>query len=175
MPFIPASANLNQLDEGSNFSHRISYVDITGLSKPVTITASQENETVNVDSNTISGKYTNVFNYEVKYRTFNDKLVTVNNWKSVVQAIVDQKLFQIYSYTRDGDAYKDYHYTATANSESFVYTIAVTNNFSPGRNQLVKLTNFTTYQKQLLVKWINNYKDNVSWKNYIQNIIDWES
>lgn len=175
MPFLPANANLNQLEEEANFSHRITYVSPFGISMPVTITPSEQNSTVSVDSNTISGKYTNVFNYQIKYRTFDDKLITVDTWKAVVQAIVDQKLFQIYSYTRDKDQHKDYLYTATANNESFVYTIAVTNNFSPGRNQLVKLTNFTVYQKQLLVKWINTYKDTVSWKNYIEKIIDWES
>lgn len=175
MPFLPATANLNQLEEEANFSHRITYISPLGVGMPVTITASKANDTVIVNSNTISGKYTSVFNYQIKYRTFDDKLVTVNNWNSVIQAIADQKLSQMYSYTRDNDQYKDYTYTASANNESFVYTISVTNNFSPGRNQLVKLTNFTVYQKQLLIKWINSYKDTISWKNYIEKIIDWES
>lgn len=175
MPFIPATANLNQLEEEANFSHRISYVDPLGVSQPVTITATTPNDTVSVSGNTISGNYTNVFNNEIKYRTHDDKLITVDNWRSVVNAIANHTLFEIYSYTRDADQYKDYTYTATAGTETFTYTIVVNNNWSAGRNQLVKLTNFTSYQQQFLIKWINNYQGTVSWKNYIEKIIDWES
>lgn len=175
MPFIPATVNLNQLEEEANFSHTIRYVSPLGVSMPVTITPSETNQTVSISDNIISGKYTSVFNYQIKYRTFDDKLLTVNNWPAVVQAIANRKLFEIYSYTKDTAQHKDYTYTATANSESFTYTIAVNNSWSAGRNQLVKLTNFTSYQKQFLIKWINNYQGTISWKNYIEKIIDWES
>ena len=44
--FLPASTNLNQLDELKNLRHTITYTDLFGVSYPVTVTAVDTNSTV---------------------------------------------------------------------------------------------------------------------------------
>ncbi len=82
MPFEPATTLLNTLDEFKNLSHTITYIGYigsVGTSYPVTITALDDNDTINVSGNTISGFYSNSFDDFIHYRNKDDTFTTVNN------------------------------------------------------------------------------------------------
>jgi hypothetical protein len=55
------------------------------------------------------------------------------------------------------------------------YHINVDNDWNSGRNQLIKYTNLTKYQKDYLVQWINSNSDKVTWINNVLEAVDWEN
>jgi hypothetical protein len=183
MAFIPATTQLNTLNEFKNLSHTITYVETIGASGigggityPVTITTAMPNNTITISGNTISGYYSESFEDEISYRTVDDKFVTVNKWQDIVYAISAGSLSQIYLYKADTRPRIVYSYLATAaNGATQTYTINVDNNWTPGRNQLIKYTNLTKYQQEILVEWININTDKIPWVNQVMATIDWEN
>jgi len=185
MAFIPSSTVLNTLYELKNLSHTITYVEITGAtgigggtstSYPVTVTTAMPNDTVTVLSNTISGYYSDSFSNEISYRTVDHRLITVNKWSDIVLAIADGILADVYYYKADTRTRIVYSYVATSsNGATQTYTINVDNDWTTGRNQVIKFTNLTKYQQKILTLWINNNSDKVAWANNILDIIDWEN
>jgi hypothetical protein len=176
MAFLPELSTLNTLNELKNLSHTITYVEgISGLTYPVTITTTMPNNTINISGDTISGYYSESFEDEISYRTVNDTFVTVNKWQDIVNAIVAQSLSEIYLFRADTRSRIVYSYLATANGNTKTYTINVDNDWTPGRNQLIKYTNLTKYQQQILVEWININTDKVPWVNQVIATIDWEN
>jgi len=184
MAFSPSSTVLNTLYELKNLSHTITYTDTsgatgaTGFGTPytVTVTTSMPNHTVTVSGNTISGYYSDSFDNEISYRTVDHNFVTVNKWSDIVIAIADGILADVYYYKADTRTRIVYSYLATAsNGATQTYTINVDNDWTSGRNQLIKFTNLTKYQQEILVLWINNNSDKVAWANNILDIIDWEN
>lgn len=184
MAFSPSSTVLNTLYELKNLSHTITYTDTSGASGatgfgtsyPVTVTTTMPNDTVMVSGNTISGYYSDSFNNEISYRTVDHRLITVNKWEDIVIAIADGILADVYYYKADTTTRIVYNYLATAsNGATQTYTINVDNNWTTGRNQVIKFTNLTKYQQEILVLWINNNSDKVAWANNILDIIDWEN
>ena len=184
MPFIPSLTTLNTVNELKNISHTITYVESTGASGigggtdtfyPVTITTTMPNGTVNISGDTISGYYSDSFNNEIKYRTVDDMFVTVNKWQDIAYAIAAESLSELYYYKADTTVRKIYSYTATANGNSQTYTINVDNDWTFGRNQLIKYTNLSSYQQNILVEWINNNIGKVKWLNNVLEVIDWEN
>lgn len=147
MPFSPSVTVLNTLNEFQNLSHIITYTSPgasgatgAGVSYPVTITASESNPTIVISGNTISGYYSDVFVGEIGYRTINDQFVSVNNWQDVEDAISDGSLSEIYYYYADPRINYVYSYTASANGETQIYTITVTNDWTYGRDQLLNVS-----------------------------------
>jgi hypothetical protein len=184
MAFSPSLSVLNTLYELKNLSHSITYTDTSGASGatgfgtpyPVIVTTSMPNDTVTVSGNTISGYYSDSFDNEISYRTVDHQLVTVNRWEDIVIAIADGILADVYYYKADTTTRIVYSYLATAsNGATQTYTINVDNDWTSGRNQLIKFTNLTKYQQEILVLWINNNSDKVAWANNILDIIDWEN
>jgi hypothetical protein len=184
MPFFPSSTTLNTLNEFKNLSHSITYTDTSGASGatgfgtsyPVTVTTAMPNDTIIVSGNTISGYYSDSFDNEISYRTFDHRLITVNKWEDIVIAIADGILADVYYYKADTTTRIVYSYLATAsNGATQTYTINVDNDWTSGRNQVIKFTNLTKYQQEILVLWINNNSDKVAWANNILDIIDWEN
>jgi hypothetical protein len=183
MAFYPTVTTLNTINELKNLSHTITYVETTGatgvvgsdVSYPVTVTTSMPNNTIYVVDNSISGYYSDAFNNEIKYRTVDDKFVTVNKWQDIALAIASGSLSELYYYKADTTNRIVYTYTATANGHSQTYTINVDNDWTFGRNQLIKYTNLSAYQQKILVEWINNNIDKVKWLNNVVDVIDWEN
>ena len=166
--FLPASTNLNQLDELKNLRHTITYTDLFGVSYPVTVTAVDTNSTVSVSGATISGYYTDSFTNDIQYRTPSDTFVNVPKW----QDINSNELSEMVYYKADTTAFKEYTYTATANGESKTYTIVVTNNWTYGRDMLIRYTNEVKY-KSIYITWINSTGGAVTWTNGSSNTTDW--
>lgn len=184
MPFIPSTTQLNTVNELKNLSHTITYVETTGASGvgggsstfyPVAITTTMPNTTINIAGDTINGYYSDAFNNEIKYRTVDDQFVTVNKWQDIAYAIAAESLSELYYYKADTTTRIVYNYIATANGQSQTYTINVDNDWTFGRNQLIKYTNFTKYQQKILVEWINSNIDKVKWLNNVIEVIDWEN
>lgn len=176
MAFIPATTQLNTLNEFKNLSHTITYVESLGAAYPVTITTAMPNITVTISGNTISGYYSESFEDEISYRTVDDRFVTVNKWQDIVYAIAAGSLSEIYLYRADTRSRIVYSYLATAaNGATQTYTINVDNDWTPGRNQLIKYTNLTRYQQEILVEWININTDKIPWVNQVMATVDWEN
>jgi hypothetical protein len=190
MAFIPESSVLNTINELKNLSHTITYKETIGASGgmamgivgggtatyPVTVTTDMPNSTITVSGDTISGYYTNCFEDQISYRTVDDRFVTVNKWQDIVNAIVTETLSEIYYYKADTRREIIYTYIATAsNGSTKTYTINVENDWTHGRNQLVKYTNLTRYQQKILVEWININTDKIPWVNQVMAAVDWEN
>ena len=166
--FIPSNTNLNQLDELKNLSHTITYTDLLGVSYPVTVTAVDTNATVNVSGASITGYYTDSFTNDIQYRTPNDEFVNVSKWNDIDISKLDELIY----YKADTTPYKEYSYIAEANGESKTYVITVTNNWTPGRDMLVRYVN-ATKQEAVTITWINNTDKPVDWLNNNYDTITW--
>jgi len=184
MPFFPSSTTLNTVNELKNLSHTITYVEVTGasgisggtsISYPVIVTAVVPNTTINVSNNIISGYYTDCFDNEISYRTVDDRFITVSRWQDIAYAIAAESLSELYYYKADTTTRIVYNYTATANGNSQTYTINVDNDWTNGRNQLIKYTNLTKYQQEILGEWININTKKIPWVNQVVAVIDWEN
>lgn len=137
MAWSPVSSNLGSVDEGVSFSHPITYVDASLISYPVTITASETYSTVSTAGSTISGYYTDSFNYTVEYIDDSGKLDTVSKFSS----ININSLHEMVSYKASMVGSKTITYTANAmNGQTIVatqiYTKTITNNWTSGKNLL---------------------------------------
>lgn len=173
MPFEPINTNLNTLDEFKNLSHTIRYYQEVGLVKtyyPVTITALDMNSTINVVGDTISGYYSDAFDNSIHYRNKDDTFTTVFKFEQ----IDTEKLYGIHHYDADENRTKIYSYLAEANGDQQVYTVTVTNNWTNGRNQLLKYSNPGKYQEISCV-WINNSTTFIPWINTSGQTITWEN
>jgi hypothetical protein len=170
MPWEPETTNLNTLDEFKNLSHTIRYYGYLGSVAnyyPVTIEAVEENSTINVSDDTISGFYSDAFDNEIHYRNKDDTFTTVNKFE---QIDTDKNYDGIYHYNADMNRTKIFNYIASSNGETKNYTITVTNNWTNGRNQLVKFNNPSAYQETVCI-WNNG----VPWVNIDGQTITWEN
>lgn len=173
MRFEPVNTNLNSLDEFKNLFHKITYTGYVGsvaTNYPVTVTAVETNTTVNVSDDTISGYYSDSFDHDIHYRNKDDTFTTVHKFEQ----IDEEAMHGIYHYNADENRTKVYSYIASANGEQKTYTITVTNNWSSGRNQLLKYSNPTKYQEKVCV-WVNNNSTIVPWNNTNNGTVTWEN
>ena len=69
---------------------------------------------------------------------------------------------------------KIFNYIATAESETKNYTITVTNNWTNGRNELVKFNNPGAYA-EVTCSWTNNSDSSITWQNINGDNINWEN
>lgn len=188
--FSPPNTTLTTVGENQNIRHSIIYVQSTtptygetrtGVStggimhQNVVITTNMPNPTITITGNRISGYYTDPFENSISYRTVDDNFVTVSKWQEIAMAIANGTLSELYYYKADVRPRIIYTYTATWNGQSKQYQINVDNNWMAGRNQLIKVTNLTRYQRDLLVQWINNNSDKAPWANNVLNILDMEN
>lgn len=173
MPFEPANTNLNTLDEFKNLSHTIRYYGYVGSAVtyyPVTIMALDENSTINVDGDTISGYYSDAFDSTIHYRNKDDTFTTVDKFKD----INTDTLYGIHHYDADENRTKVYSYLAQANADEKLYTITVTNNWTNGRNQLLKYSNPSAYES-ITCSWLNTSTTSITWTNSNGEPIVWEN
>lgn len=189
MAFYPKDALLTSVHEQENIAQTIVYITDTtptygatgvgvstgGQAYPVTVVALTANPTVVVTNNYISGYYTNVFNNEIRYRTKDDQFVTTTLWTDVTTAIANDTFSDLYYFKADPRPIVTFSYVASASTATRTYTINVENDWMTGRNKLIKYTNFTRYQQEILVRWINNNSDRVTWFNKVFETVDWEN
>jgi hypothetical protein len=168
--FLPSSTNLNQLDELVNLSHTITYTSLLGGSFPVTVTAVDTNQTVNVSGATISGYYSDSFVNDIQYRTPQDTFVNVPKWDEINLQELDELIY----YKADTTPFKEYTYIATANGESKTYVVTVTNNWTPGRDELLRYVGITKGEQVVsAITWINSSATPVTWVNSAATTINW--
>ena len=177
MPFSPASTTLNTLNEFTNLNHTITYtetVGATGLfagtttSYPVTITVVTPNDTVTVASNTISGYYSEAFVNDIKYRTKSDTFVNVPKFKDINTETLSEMIY----YYADTTVRKIFQYIATANSVSQTYTINLDNDWTSGRDELLKYAKPSKYTA-ISITWINNSSGSITWTNGASETLTW--
>lgn len=170
--FLPEAINLNTVNEQQNLSHQITYVDSFGIFLPVTVVAEISNPTIIVSGNSISGSYTEAFEHFVRYRTNQDTFKEVRRFREVNL----EELYGIYHYEADRTLQIIYNYTATAsNGAAKQYTITVTSNWTPGRNELIRYVNNAFYEDNIKATWINNSNQNVPWRVSSGSALDWEN
>jgi hypothetical protein len=177
MPFSPSTTSLNTLNEFKNLSHTITYVSGglpgatgAGVSYPVTITASESNPTINISGNIISGFYSDVFVGEIAYRTVDDQFITVTTWQAIEDAVNNGTLSEINYYYADTRVNYIYTYTAASNGETQTYTITVTNDWTYGRDQLLR---YVHPSQSTGIIWINSSGQTITWKNTAGNTVTW--
>lgn len=167
MPWTPASTLLLTTDEFKNFSNSITYTSLLGLSEPVTITALDQNDTVNVLGNNISGYFSESFtNSEIQYRTFNDTFVNVSKFSDINTADLDELIY----FKPDPTISQTYSYLATSTSSSQTYTIVVTNNWSVGRDTLLR---YIASNSSISITWNNSAGNIVGWTNSSGQTLNW--
>ena len=176
---------LDTIDAGKNIDHTITYEyvdEITSqtLTYPVTIVAGEENLTVSTANGRIVGYYTDPFDISVNYLNTNKQNTTVDSFSK----IDTNNLYQLYSYEPNTDQQKTYTYTAIAyDTEPTIpvevartdYTVVLTNNWTYGRNQLLKYTNSSRYQNQISVSWTNQFGQPIPMINSSGKQITWEN
>jgi len=178
MPWDPILTNLNTLDEFKNLSHTIRYFEEFGVAPaltqtyyPVTITAVVDNSTINIAGDTISGYYSDAFDNDIYYRNKDDTFTTVKKFEQ----INNNNLYGIYHYDADENRTRVYSYIATASTGATqTYTITVTNNWTNGRNNLIKYNNPEKYN-DIVVPWINNSGVAITWINSNNQTVLWEN
>jgi len=187
--FSPPNTTLTTVSENQNVRHNILYIEDTtptygatgvgvstgGIAHHAVITTTMPNPTIVINDNTITGYYTDPFDNTISYRTVDDKFVTVKKWQDIAMAIANGTLSELYYYKADPRQRIVYTYTASYSDHTKEYQINVDNDWMAGRNQLIKVTNLSRYQKDLLVQWINNNSDKAPWANNVLNILDIEN
>jgi hypothetical protein len=141
-----------------------------GGSFPVTVTAVDTNQTVNVSGATISGYYSDSFVNDIQYRTPQDTFVNVPKWDEINLQELDELIY----YKADTTPFKEYTYIATANGESKTYVVTVTNNWTPGRDELLRYVGITKGEQVVsAITWINSSATPVTWVNSAATTINW--
>ena len=105
MAWTPSTTALGSTDENVNISFTPTYIDdsidpITGLAGttalPVTITATEAHPTITVGSS-ISGYYSDSFDYEITYKNINRQMVNTTKF-SFIKIQAEMRFFVGYCY-----------------------------------------------------------------------------
>lgn len=171
MAWTPTSTLLLTTDEFKNFSKSISYTDALGVVEPVTITAVNANDTVTVLSNTISGYFSESFlDTQIQYRTFNDTFIDVPKFTDINIAELDELIH----FNPDPTLSETYSYLATSTTSSQTYTIVVTNNWSVGRDTLLRyIAANIEANSGIAITWNNTSSNIVGWTNSSEQTLNW--
>ena len=168
MGWSPSNTTLATVDERDTFSFTITYTDdITQQSEDVTITANDPDSNVVITNNNIAGKYEDVFDQTIKYRTKQDTFVEVQKWSE----INTEELYGVYHFIQDTATTRTYTFEATAGSASQTYSIIVNNDIDYDKRQLARYVNPTG----LIVTWTNAAGDIVEWVNNNNETVVWET
>lgn len=173
--WTPSASQLNTVNEFNNLSHTISYTDELGVSHPVTITAVEDNVSVNVSGNTISGYYSYVFENTIFYRTiFDDPNVDEFYEVTYFTELPTDQEYQLYHFHPDMRSRKTYSYIASAGSATQTYTINVDNDWSYYRDQLLKYI-YPDQYATITRPWINTSNQTITWINSSGDTVVWEN
>jgi hypothetical protein len=173
MAWTPTESLLTTTDELKNLSFSISYVDdSTGDPAIVNVTQIDANPTIQVSANNISGYFSDSFDYEVNYIDNKGTDYTVSRFSEIDQ----DKLYELYKYSPNTTNNITYNYVATATDSitnevlaSQPYSIVVTQNWTSGKNQLLRYINNDNYDANYVVVLRNSSGDIVSTLNNTGN------
>lgn len=169
--FSPTNSLLGTLEEYTNLLFAITYTDIHGVDWPVTIVPQNQdsyNPSIGIDGNKINGYYSFCFHDTIEYRNIDDSFTTVTQFDQINK----NTLYGLIHFHADGTRTRTYTYTATANGETKTYTINVSNNWSRGRNNLIKYSDLAAYDL-LNIIWLNNNYNRVDWVNNAGSPVRW--
>lgn len=189
--FTPSDTNLGTYLELADVSETITYVDEFDAAQEVTITAQETNPVAIIITNgetaTITGKYSDVFDNNIQYRTPSNTFVDV---KKFTEIDVDN-LSEIVFYRPDTTTSTIYTYIAEANSETKTYTITVDNDWTAGKNNLLEYLGRQIGAPEPIInpdpplvsesqgvilglQWLNNSGETVRWVNSSGQEVYWE-
>lgn len=131
--FIPAGIILGTTNELVSISYQVTYTDEFLGSFPVTLTALDENPTIVVEGNTVSGFYSDSFNNSIDCRMKDHSIKTLNKFTEFNPFDV----LELIHYRPDMNRSVTYRYLAEANSQSQIYEVIVTNNWTYGRDNML--------------------------------------
>jgi hypothetical protein len=161
MPWNPTQTLLTTTDELKNLSFTISYTQdplVSLTPATVTVTAVTPTPYIQVNAATISGYYSDTFNYSVKYIDNINNKYTVSKFNDIDST----KLSQLYDYIPSMVESVTYYYTAVAKDSitsavlaTQTYSIVVTQNWSPNKNLLKRYVNFKNYLATTVVVLTN--------------------
>lgn len=179
MTWSPILNLLANVTEFQNVNETIGYIGSTG-SLPVTITAVETDPTITVQGDTISGYYSEAFDHKIYYRPTGEDPTQDDYVENVYPYVVRWSdlpsiPLQIYHYDADMTTSKQFDYIANAGPNTNTYNIIVTNDYTPGRNQMIKNINFEFYEQYIRVEWINSNSAIIPWVNAQGQAVDWES
>jgi len=162
MLWTPAQSLLTTTDELNNLSYTISYVaDPLVTTNPVVVTISADKSipSINISNSTISGYFSESFDYTVKYIDKYKNDYTVTKFSNIDIS----KLYAIYKYTPNMNSSVTYNYIATAKDsvtndvlDTKTYSIVVTQNWTPNKNLLLRYLDFDNYFTTYVVVLLNN-------------------
>jgi hypothetical protein len=176
--WTPENSVLITTDELKSFFKKITYtytdeeLDGTFIASVSLQPLESNPETVNIDGSVVSGYYKDSFTYSVEYMQKQNSYVTVDRFREV-----DPKnLKEVISYEASLIEDKTFTYRATARDKTNTvidtkdYTIVVSNNWTPGKDALQQLVQFTKTPQDTLVVWssgtqfINSFGQTVTWE-----------
>lgn len=166
--FLPVNNILGQTDELKNVSYNVTYTDALGVSYPVTITPVNTNSTIIINGNRINGYFSDSFYNEIYYRNKDDTFTTVHKFSEINK----NNISELIHYFADATTDISYSFIASANGQTKEYEVVVTNNWTTGRNELVKLINQTAVN-DLYIHWKNNSGTIIPWINTSGTNINW--
>lgn len=179
MAWSPILPLLRTVTEFQDVNETIGYIGSFG-SVPVTITEQETDPTITVFGDTISGYFSEAFEHKIYYRPTGD-VPSEDVYQENVSPFVTKWSdlppipLQIYHYDADPTLSKTFYYDAQAGAAQQTYNIVVTNDYTPGRNQMIKNLNFAFYEQYIRVEWINSNSDIIPWVNAQGQTVDWES
>ena len=183
--FKPETSLLSTIDALTNVDHTITYEYVDELTLetimyPVTVIANETNTTISTANGRIVGYYNDPFDITVAYLNKEKQDTVVDSFSEIDV----NNLYELYNYTPNSQQQKTYTYTAIAYDTTppipvevarTDYTIVVTNNWTYGRNQLLKFANETRYKNQISVSWTNQFGQPIPMINNSGKQTVWEN
>lgn len=173
MAWVPSETLLTTIDENNNLSFSISYVeDSTGTPAVVTVAPITQHPTIQIANNTISGYFSDSFNYTVNYVDDKGTDYTVSRFSEIDPF----KPYKLYKYSPNATNSITYNYVATARDSitntviaTQPYSIVVTQNWTSNKNLLKRYVNTDNYLETYVVVLRNSSGNVVSLLNNVGN------
>lgn len=175
MAWTPTQTLLTTTDELVNLSFSISYVD-DSTSEPavVTITPIDVNPSIKVVNNTISGYFSEAFDYTLNYIDSKGTDYTVPRFSDINRV----KLYELYKYSPNTTNSITYNYLATAKESitntvlaTQTYSIVVTQNWTTNKNLLKRFVDFDQYVSTYVVTSLNLNGNKVTFVNNLGDTV----
>jgi hypothetical protein len=183
MAWTPSDTNLGSLLENNTFAYSIEYTDVLGTPYPVTVSASEQIDSVTVRDNLIFGYFYDAFNNTIKYRTLDGELPVVTRFSDIQV----NKLHEMVSYKASLERTRVYNFNAVAKDGEVVldtkqFTITVNNDWTTGKNNLkmyisnsISLVPTDGNFDITVVKWFSDSSTELKFTNIDETEITWKN